>query len=208
MLHCSIAQPSEPSMPATQTLPRFPAFGSYVDPFKTTETAMSLWTEYWRASMGAAFWWTERWMQAPMAFMAWAPTRPYSPPKGPGAAVIDLAQAAAARVAAEVSDVASVAVEIVETAAEVPVSIAEDIQSVVETAVEALTPEPDDLTRMVGVGPKLAAALAERGVTSFAQIARWSEQELAEVDKALDLKGRAGRDAWIAQAKRFTAEKN
>ena len=193
-------------MPAARTLPQFPAFGSYVDPFKTTETALSMWAESWRLGVGAMSWWTERWLQAPMAFMAWAPTAAYSAPRGPGAAVIDLAQAAAARIAAEVSDVASAAVEVAETIAEVPVSIAQDVESVALTAVETLKPEPDDLTRMVGIGPKLAAALAERGVTTFSQIAAWTEQELADIDKALDLKGRGARDAWIAQARRFAAE--
>jgi predicted flap endonuclease-1-like 5' DNA nuclease len=47
--------------------------------------------------------------------------------------------------------------------------------------------------------------LAERGVVSFSQIAAWTEDDLADIDKALDLKGRAVRDAWVAQAKRFSA---
>ena len=75
----------------------------------------------------------------------------------------------------------------------------------VEHAVDEVFP-PDDLTRLVGIGPKLQVALAERGVTRFAQIALWAEADLAEIDKALDLKGRAVRDAWVAQAKRFAAE--
>jgi predicted flap endonuclease-1-like 5' DNA nuclease len=207
MLRCSIAPPiGNLSMPATKTLPQFPAFGSYVDPFRTTETALSIWTEYWRAGASAMFWWTERMLQAPMGFLAWAPTRPYTPPRGPGAAVIDLAQAAAARVAADVSDVAAANVEILETVAEVPVSIAEDVASVATAAAKTLKPQPDDLTRMMGIGPKLAAALAERGVTTFAQIAAWTDRELVDFDKALDLKGRATRDAWVAQARRFAAE--
>ena len=45
--------------------------------------------------------------------------------------------------------------------------------------------------------------LAARGVTRFAQIAAWTAQDLAEVDVALSLKGRAVRDAWIAQAARM-----
>ncbi len=192
-------------MPATKTLPQFAAFGSYVDPFKATETAMSMWTQYWRASVGVMSWWTERSLQAPTAFLAWAPGA-RAAPKGPSAAVIDLAQAAAARVAADVSDVVAVEIEIAETLAEVPVSIAEDVKSVAMAAAEVLKPEPDDLTRMVGIGPKLAAGLAERGITSFAQIAAWTEQEIADIDKALDLKGRAARDAWVAQAKRFASE--
>ena len=70
---------------------------------------------------------------------------------------------------------------------------------------EALVAAGDDLTRLVGVGPKLAASLAELGVTTFSQIAAWTPEELAEIDLKLGLKGRAERDAWIAQAKRFAA---
>ncbi len=70
-------------------------------------------------------------------------------------------------------------------------------------ALEPTPAAPDDLTRIAGIGPKLAAALAERGVTRFADLATWGESELAEVDKALSLKGRAVRDAWVAQARRF-----
>lgn len=73
----------------------------------------------------------------------------------------------------------------------------------VEAVTEALVAAGDDLTRLVGVGPKLAASLAELGVTTFSQIAAWTPDELAEIDLKLGLKGRAERDAWIAQAKRF-----
>jgi predicted flap endonuclease-1-like 5' DNA nuclease len=60
---------------------------------------------------------------------------------------------------------------------------------------------PDPL---VGVGPKLAASLADLGVTKFSQIAAWTPDELSSYDQLLNLKGRADRDAWIAQAKRFS----
>ena len=66
-----------------------------------------------------------------------------------------------------------------------------------------MTQVGDDLTRLVGVGPKLAASLGELGVTTFSQIAAWTPDELASFDQLLNLKGRAERDAWIAQAKRF-----
>ena len=67
---------------------------------------------------------------------------------------------------------------------------------------------PDDLTVMSGIGPKLCAALAERGVTRFAQIAAWTSKDLAEMDVALSLKGRAVRESpgwrkpsgWLAGA--------
>lgn len=75
----------------------------------------------------------------------------------------------------------------------------------VEAVTEALIDGGDDLTRLVGVGPKLAASLAELGVTTFSQIAAWTPEELADIDLKLGLKGRAERDAWIAQARRFAA---
>jgi predicted flap endonuclease-1-like 5' DNA nuclease len=197
-------------MPAAKALPQFEAFGAYVDPFGASQTALSVWIGAWRAGVDAAFWWTERWLETVSAFTPSAPVA-HDPAVAPAvvrpvAAVIDLAQAAAARIAADVSDVAEPAVEIAETVTDASVSIAQDAVSVVEHAAAAAADVPDDLTRLVGIGPKLSIALAERGVTRFAQIALWSEADLAEIDKALDLKGRAVRDAWVAQAKRFSAE--
>jgi predicted flap endonuclease-1-like 5' DNA nuclease len=64
----------------------------------------------------------------------------------------------------------------------------------------------DDLTRIKGLGPKLAAVLAGLGVTSYAQIAEWTEADLARIDGALPpaFAGRPARDKWIEQA-RFLA---
>lgn len=91
-------------------------------------------------------------------------------------------------------------------AAPVETALVEDapVEAAVE-AVEVMTALGDDLTRLVGVGPKLAASLAELGVTTFGQIAAWTPEQLAEIDLKLGLKGRAERDAWIAQARRFAA---
>jgi len=83
--------------------------------------------------------------------------------------------------------------KVVETAAE----------PVVEAVVEQTQSAADDLTLLVGIGPKLAASLAELGVTRFAEIAAWGPAELADFDAKLNLKGRAERDAWVAQAKRL-----
>ncbi len=76
-------------------------------------------------------------------------------------------------------------------------------EPVVEAAVETAKAVADDLTVVVGIGPKLAASLAELGVTRFEQIAAWGPKELADFDAKLSLKGRAERDAWVAQAKRL-----
>jgi len=63
----------------------------------------------------------------------------------------------------------------------------------------------DDLTRIKGVGPKLATRLGELGVTGFAQIAAWDEAAIDRVDAELGrFQGRIRRDNWVEQA-RFLA---
>jgi len=61
----------------------------------------------------------------------------------------------------------------------------------------------DDLTRISGVGPVLVKKLAENGITTFAQIAAWTQADITEFDDKLNFKGRIERDDWIAQAKQF-----
>lgn len=59
----------------------------------------------------------------------------------------------------------------------------------------------DELTRMKGVGPRLAERLYSVGITSFAQIAALSPGEAAALDAKLgDFQGRLERDRWIEQA--------
>jgi predicted flap endonuclease-1-like 5' DNA nuclease len=135
------------------------------------------------ASVGVAYWWMTRWtravnVEALASLQLAVPAAPV------------LVEVEAAPVAAE------------EPAIEEPVAAAPaEIEAVVEAPPEP--PAPDDLMRMTGIGPKLTVALAERGVTRFAQIAAWTAKDLAEVDAALSLKGRAVREAWVAQAKRL-----
>ncbi|MBH1943260.1 hypothetical protein I5L01_03345 [Erythrobacter sp. YJ-T3-07] len=71
-----------------------------------------------------------------------------------------------------------------------------------EEAAHAAPEGADDLTRLKGVGPKLATQLNTLGVTSFAQIAGWSEADIDRIDDQLGrFKGRIRRDNWIEQAK-------
>ncbi|MGB3805628.1 MAG: hypothetical protein WA936_00350, partial [Erythrobacter sp.] len=64
----------------------------------------------------------------------------------------------------------------------------------------------DDLTRLKGLGPKLATILNEQGVTRFSQIAGWSEADIDRVDDQLGrFKGRIRRDHWVEQAKLLEA---
>ncbi|MCV2881161.1 50S ribosomal protein L21 [Actibacterium sp. XHP0104] len=59
----------------------------------------------------------------------------------------------------------------------------------------------DDLKKLSGVGPALEKKLLEAGITSFAQIAAWTEADIAEFDEKLSFKGRIEREGWVEQAK-------
>ncbi len=65
----------------------------------------------------------------------------------------------------------------------------------------------DDLQQLSGVGPALEKKLHEAGVTTFAQIAAWTDKDVAEMDEKLSFKGRIEREGWIEQAKKLAAEK-
>jgi len=60
---------------------------------------------------------------------------------------------------------------------------------------------PDDLTKIGGIGPKLQQTLNEHGITTFAQIAALTADEIARLDEALRFPGRIDRDKWVDQAK-------
>ena len=61
---------------------------------------------------------------------------------------------------------------------------------------------PDDLKLIVGVGPVLERMLHTLGVTTFRQIARWNERDVAEFDAKLpEFPGRIVRDQWVTQAR-------
>ncbi|MBB4152383.1 putative flap endonuclease-1-like 5' DNA nuclease [Sphingomonas jinjuensis] len=80
-------------------------------------------------------------------------------------------------------------------------------------AVEAVTPEPGPasgpedgpVTQLKGLGPKVAARLAELGITTVGQIAALDADAAARLDTELGaFRGRMARDRWIEQA-RFLA---
>jgi predicted flap endonuclease-1-like 5' DNA nuclease len=96
-----------------------------------------------------------------------------------------------------------------EHAAEIP---AEGSQTADHAGYPLVAPGPaaeaaaDDLTRLTGIGPRIAAALEAHGVTRFAQLAAWTPENLAAFDKTMKLKGRALHSDWIAQAARLSAD--
>lgn len=67
--------------------------------------------------------------------------------------------------------------------------------------------EPDDLKLISGVGPVLEKKLNEFGIYHYRQIAALKKAEIAEIDEALNFKGRIERDDWLKQAKALQKEK-
>ncbi|MCZ4354662.1 50S ribosomal protein L21 [Roseovarius aestuarii] len=67
-------------------------------------------------------------------------------------------------------------------------------------AAKAASGAADDLKELSGVGPALEKKLHENGVTSFAQVAAWTPEDVADMDEKLSFKGRIEREGWIAQA--------
>ncbi|WP_112941545.1 MULTISPECIES: helix-hairpin-helix domain-containing protein [unclassified Rhizobium] len=64
----------------------------------------------------------------------------------------------------------------------------------------------DDLKQISGVGPKLEQVLNAKGVRTLAEIAGWSDADVARFDAELGFDGRIARDGWVAQAKALTAK--
>jgi large subunit ribosomal protein L21 len=60
--------------------------------------------------------------------------------------------------------------------------------------------DASNLSLISGVGPTLEKRLREAGITSWNDIAAWTEEDLAKWDAELSLHGRATRDEWVQQA--------
>jgi large subunit ribosomal protein L21 len=65
--------------------------------------------------------------------------------------------------------------------------------------------EADNLKQLSGVGPVIEKKLHGLGITTFAEIAAWTAEDVARFDEALSFKGRIERDDWIGQAKKLAA---
>jgi len=157
------------------------------------------------AMMGAAVFWATRWVK-PGALGQTPASLPAPEPEVQAA--MEKAVATAVATAEAATDL------VIETIVEATEALTPDAglevvidpvlgEPVVVAASEA-DEEPaapaDDLTVLSGIGPKLSASLAERGVTRFAQIAAWTEDEIAVLDKEMKLMGRIAREGWVEQA--------
>ena len=65
--------------------------------------------------------------------------------------------------------------------------------------------EPDDLKRISGIGPGIERTLHELGVYHFRQIAAFTPENVAWVNRRLRFKGRIEREDWIGQARALAA---
>ncbi len=68
------------------------------------------------------------------------------------------------------------------------------------TLVKAPKDNPDDLTQIKGIGPVAAGQLNEQGITTFAQIAKLSDKDVARIDEAMPFSADQITD-WRDQAK-------
>jgi large subunit ribosomal protein L21 len=67
--------------------------------------------------------------------------------------------------------------------------------------------EPDDIEAILGIGPVIGAHLREQGITTFAQIAAWTPEDVARIGDEIDFPGRAEREHWVEQARELQARK-
>ncbi|PIE01151.1 MAG: hypothetical protein CSA79_01135 [Thiothrix nivea] len=65
---------------------------------------------------------------------------------------------------------------------------------------EAEDKQPDDLTRIKGLGPKMQEKLFDAGIQTFDQLAALSDDQTQKLDKQIDARGRLVRDKWVTQA--------
>ena len=65
--------------------------------------------------------------------------------------------------------------------------------------------EPDDLKKILGIGPVLEEKLNEMGIYHYGQIAEFSDTDVANINTHLNFPGRIERDEWIPQAKELVS---
>ena len=59
--------------------------------------------------------------------------------------------------------------------------------------------KPDDLKKVEGIGPKIAATLTEAGIATFAELAKTTPEKISEIIS--EVRGNHVTDTWPAQAK-------
>lgn len=68
-------------------------------------------------------------------------------------------------------------------------------------------PRGDDLSRIRGISPQLAARLRELGFHSFVQISQWDDDDILQIARALNLSFvRIVQEDWVGQAQALVTE--
>ena len=67
--------------------------------------------------------------------------------------------------------------------------------------------KPDDLKAISGIGPKLEKVLNDLGISTYAQIAALTDEQVIWLDGRLGVSGRIDRDGWIEQAENLAGGK-
>ncbi|MFT6155199.1 MAG: putative flap endonuclease-1-like 5' DNA nuclease, partial [Neolewinella sp.] len=79
--------------------------------------------------------------------------------------------------------------------------VAAKVEPEVEPEVEAPASDAaDKLTDINGIGPVIEGKLQAMGISTFAQIAAFTPEKIAEIDGELNFKGRIDREEWVTQA--------
>ena len=71
------------------------------------------------------------------------------------------------------------------------------------TAAQEKNQEPDDLTQISGIGPKISAILQDAGITNYAQLADADEDEIKKILSEAGLR-MGDPESWIQQAQGLT----
>jgi large subunit ribosomal protein L19 len=66
--------------------------------------------------------------------------------------------------------------------------------------------EAEDLSKIKGITPDLAARLKTLNCYRYEQVANFSDEDIANVDEALSLKGQIELDNWVSEAQKLLAE--
>lgn len=65
--------------------------------------------------------------------------------------------------------------------------------------------KPDNLRKIIGIGPVNERLLYEAGVTTFGQIAAWTAADIERIERTLEFGGRIEREHWVEQARLLAA---
>ncbi|MDP2801811.1 MAG: 50S ribosomal protein L21 [Phreatobacter sp.] len=67
--------------------------------------------------------------------------------------------------------------------------------------------DTSNLSLIAGIGPTIEKKLRAAGITTWEQIASWTDADVEAKDQELALRGRAKREEWVEQAKELLAGK-